>query len=83
MTIIAYNELSNCSSSITSYVSNIRCNPPTVNIMSSTMDVKAPLKFTHSDGGIIFSDASINCEVTSNTKGNKQITQGRHITPDF
>ena len=68
LTIIAYNELSNCSSSITSLVSNIRCNPPTVNIFSSTMDVEAPMQFTYSDGGMIYSDVSIDCEVTSKTK---------------
>uniref|UniRef100_A0A0P4W127 PKD/REJ-like domain-containing protein n=2 Tax=Scylla olivacea TaxID=85551 RepID=A0A0P4W127_SCYOL len=83
LTIIAYNELSNCSSSITSYVSNIRCNPPTVNIMSSTMDVEAPLQFTYSDGGIIFSDASINCEVTSNTKKRWQVYHADPLTAAF
>ena len=68
LTLIGYNELSNCSSSITTYVSNVRCNPPTITIQGGTMDVEAPIQFTYSQGGIIAGEVTVDCEVTSNTK---------------
>lgn len=68
LTIIGWNELSNCSGTVSTYVSNVHCGPPDVTIPDSTMDVEAPLQFLYSEGGIIPSTVTLDCEVTSNTK---------------
>lgn len=83
LTIIGWNELSNCTSTIATYVTNIHCTPPAVSIMGSTMDVEAPPQFMHSKGGKILGVISIDCEVTSNTKKRWQVYEADPITATY
>ncbi|XP_071550540.1 polycystin-1-like [Panulirus ornatus] len=74
VTILAFNDLSDCLDSVMTFVTNLKCKPPIVSIIDGTIDHLAPVQFFRS-GKInsLDTDASINCELTTKTKKRWQL----------
>nr|XP_045602514.1 uncharacterized protein LOC123760774 [Procambarus clarkii] len=83
VTIYAFNNLGSCVSRVMTLVTSIKCRPPILAIEDGSASFEAPIQFYKSKVNTIYTIASLNCELTSNTRKRWQLYLTNATTGDL